>query len=190
MKNLFQLIVLIVCIQFYACAPVEVKPPNIIFIMADDLGWADVGYNGEKFYETPAIDSLANMGMRFNRFYPGGPNCAPSRACILTGMYSPRTHIYTPGMESKGDVSKMRWNVPCRKRDNDEHLLDSRESVEPEVESVAEVLKKSGYVCASIGKWHIGEDTQGFDYWSEDGRLHSPKKFKYFVDTTVAEDMT
>ena len=62
------------------------EKPNIVIVIADDLGWADVGYNGAEFYETPNIDKLATDGMVFTRFYPGAANCAPSRACLLTGM--------------------------------------------------------------------------------------------------------
>ena len=68
--------------------------PNIVVILADDLGWMDVGYNGDEFFETPHIDQLASNGMVFNRFYPSAANCAPSRASLLTGMYSPRHQVY------------------------------------------------------------------------------------------------
>lgn len=166
------------------------EKPNIIFIMADDMAWSDVGYNGQKFYETPAIDKLSQKGMVFNRFYPGGPNCAPSRACILSGMYTPRTKIYTPSASSKGRLEYMRWNVPHREREGDEDLIDSREHLIADVTSIAEVLNTVGYYTASIGKWHVGNsDHQGFDYWSEDGRDKSYPS-KYFRDTLVAEDMT
>ena len=70
--------------------------PNIIFIMADDLGWQDVGYRGAEFFETPNIDRFAAQGMTFTVAYSGGPNCAPTRACLMSGMYTPRHHIYTP----------------------------------------------------------------------------------------------
>src|SRR5690554_5581527 len=73
-----------------------VEKPNIVVIIADDLGWADVGYNGARFYETPHIDKLAAEGMVFSRFYPSAANCAPSRASLLTGMYTPRHQVYIP----------------------------------------------------------------------------------------------
>ena len=73
------------------------KRPNIIFIMADDLGWKDVGYQGAEFFETPHIDQLAADGMTFEAAYSGGPNCAPTRACLMSGAYTPRHHIYQPG---------------------------------------------------------------------------------------------
>ncbi len=59
--------------------------PNVVFIMVDDLGWSDVGYNGSKVYETPCVDRLARQGMVFTDFYSGGPVCSPTRASIMTG---------------------------------------------------------------------------------------------------------
>ena len=90
--------------------------PNIIFIMADDLGWKDVGYAGAEFFETPHIDRLASQGMTFSAAYSGGPNCSPTRACVMTGTYTPRHHIYTPGGRSKGNPEYMRLLVPAINR--------------------------------------------------------------------------
>ncbi|MBT7909133.1 MAG: sulfatase-like hydrolase/transferase, partial [Verrucomicrobia bacterium] len=87
------------------------KKPNIVFVLADDLGWRDVGFHGAKFAESPNLDALAHDGMIMNQFYSGGPNCAPTRACIMTGMYSPRTQLYTPGGKSKGSINLMRLLV-------------------------------------------------------------------------------
>lgn len=66
------------------------RKPNIVFVLADDLGWRDVGFHGARFFETPNIDKLARDGMIFHQFYSGGPNCAPTRACIMTGHSCPR----------------------------------------------------------------------------------------------------
>lgn len=181
----------------------ESKKPNIIFVLADDMGWSDPGYNGgaNGFYETPNIDALTKEGLTFNRFYPGGPNCAPSRACILTGMYTPRTKIYQPKAESKGNTKDMRFMVPSRNRKNDNHLLDSRKSVDASVISIAEVLNSAGYVTSRIGKWHIGTDTQGFDestadgyeLWSKQAKGADKKKFhekRFYNDPLATERMT
>ena len=89
-----------------------VDKPNIVFILADDLSWSDVGFNGTKFYETPNIDRICKAGMKFNRAYSGGPNCLPTRACLISGMYTPRTQIWTPGGKSKGNGSFMKLQVP------------------------------------------------------------------------------
>src|SRR5687768_18022424 len=71
--------------------------PNVVFILADDLGWTDVACNGSKYYETPNIDRLAAEGLRFTSGYTCGPNCAPTRAALMTGQYGPRTGTYTVG---------------------------------------------------------------------------------------------
>lgn len=148
--------------------------PNIVLILADDLGWADVGFNvpaesrADFFYETPNLDALAASGMRFPFAYSGGPNCLPTRACLLSGMYTPRTNIWTPGGESKGDPALMKLDVPARQSDRPP-TIPSELSLAPEVNSVAEVLKSAGYVTARFGKWHVGDDTQGFDVSSSDG---------------------
>jgi len=82
------------------------RKPNIVFILIDDLGWKDVGFMGSKYYETPNIDKLASQGMTFTSAYTGGPNCAPSRACLISGVYGPRTGIYTVGASDRGPQSK------------------------------------------------------------------------------------
>ena len=165
------------------------KKPNIVFVLIDDMAWADVGYNGyNTFYETPNIDAIAKEGIIFNRFYPGGPNCAPTRASILTGMYTPRTKIYQPGGQAKGNPKDMRWYVPVKSRNNDEDVLDSRTTIAPEVTSIAEVMKTAGYVTSRIGKWHIGPDTQGFDESTSDGDAHPDKKF--YNDKLATSRMT
>ncbi|MQY79583.1 MAG: sulfatase-like hydrolase/transferase [Bacteroidetes bacterium] len=173
------------------------EKPNIVIVIADDLGWADVGYNGSEFYETPNIDKLSADGMVFTRFYPGAANCAPSRACILTGMYTPRHHVYVPqGLARGGDVSKMRWKVPTQGEDSSFNTFKvSINTVDPEFESLAEMLKKSGYISARLGKWHIGDDNQGFDAVSAAGVMgeitnYNGTEKRYYSDTLVAEKLT
>src|SRR5881275_753213 len=88
---------MIVC-ALVACA--QAQPtirPNIVFILADDLGWTDVVCFGSKYYESPNIDKLAREGMKFTNGYTCGPNCAPTRAALMSGQYEPRTGIYTVG---------------------------------------------------------------------------------------------
>lgn len=151
------------------------EQPNIVFILADDLGWKDTGYNGNPFYETPNIDQLAAAGMTFNRAYSGGPNCAPTRACILSGMYGPRTKIWTPGVNSKGPFHKMKLLVPNRENEKG-RFFESLNSMQPDVVSLAEMLNPAGYTTARFGKWHLGQDTQGFDYSSYSGSLDKDYK--------------
>jgi len=140
--------------------------PNIVFIMADDLAWADVGFNGTKFYETPNIDSLCEGGMNYSRAYSGGPNCLPTRACLISGMYTPRTQIWTPGGKAKGQELWMKLDVSTEGPDG----LVSKTKLEPSVTSIAEVLKSAGYKTARFGKWHVGPDTQGFDISDPSGK--------------------
>ncbi len=128
------------------------KNPNIIFLLADDLGLRDVGCYGGPIH-TPAIDTLAEKGTRFTTFYSGSAVCSPSRATMLTGRQHIRTGIYS-------------WvHDPSQKS----HLLE-REITIPEV------LKEKGYSTAHFGKWHLGlpygkyknkptPDKHGFDYW-------------------------
>lgn len=78
------------------------EKPNIIFIMVDDLGWRDVGFMGSHYYETPNIDKLASQGMVFTNAYANAPNCTPTRACLMTGQYSPRHGVYTVNNPDRG----------------------------------------------------------------------------------------
>jgi len=77
------------CLFFASCSEEEPKP-NFVFIFMDDLGYQDVGFMGAKYYQTPNIDRLASEGMIFTQAYANAANCAPTRACLLTGQYSPR----------------------------------------------------------------------------------------------------
>lgn len=131
-------------------------PPNIVFILADDLGWADVGCNGSKFYETPQIDRLAKDGMRFTDAYAACPVCSPTRASILTGKWPARLHL-TDWIAGEGDSPNHKLLVPKW----------TQQLVLSEV-TVARALQSAGYRTASIGKWHLGgprffPEHHGFD---------------------------
>ena len=84
------------------------KRPNFIFILVDDLGCRDVGFMGSEFYQTPNLDKLAGEGMVFTDAYANAANCAPSRACFLTGQYSPRHGVYTVNSSARGRASARR----------------------------------------------------------------------------------
>jgi arylsulfatase A-like enzyme len=132
--------------------------PNIVFILADDLGWTDLGCQGSKYYETPNIDRLAASGMRFTDGYTCGPNCQPTRAALLSGQYAPRTGVYTVGGTDRFDTNS-RPLVPV---ENVTDLATAKITI-------AEALKSAGYTTGMFGKWHLGNGAghhprdQGFD---------------------------
>ena len=132
----------------------EQKKPNIVFIIIDDLGWKDVGYMGSTYYETPNIDRLAKQGMIFTQAYANAANSSPSRACLLSGQYSPRHGVYTVGKSDRG-------------KSEDRRLIPIKNSLPMSLDkiTIAEALKSSGYVSAAIGKWDSGytPEKQGFD---------------------------
>ncbi len=139
----------------------EAKPlrkPNIVLILADDLGWKDVGYQGSDFMETPNIDRLAKEGMVFTAGYAGAGNCAPSRACLLSGNYTPRHHVYAVGSTDRGPKVSQRL-VP----------IPNKSGLAKMNVTFADALKSAGYVTGIFGKWHLsGPDgaqpgEQGFD---------------------------
>jgi arylsulfatase A-like enzyme len=154
-------------------------PPNFVFIFIDDLGWRDVGFMGSKYYRTPNIDKLASEGMVFTDAYANAPNCAPSRACLLSGQYSPRHGVYTVGDSDRGDT-RLRKLIP----------IENNETLASEKITVAEALKPAGYVSAAIGKWHCGgaKDkadplSQGFDVAVErEEYSHWTRKGEYLTD--------
>ena len=149
------------------------RVPNIVFIFADDLGWTDLGCFGSKYYETPNIDRLARHGMRFSSAYTNGPNCAPTRACLISGRYSPRHGIYTVGTRARG-LEKFRKMTPVKNRTR----LPLGEV------TLADALKAAGYTTAHFGKWHLGNDTdyhpsqRGFDTAIVTGGRHFAPHFR------------
>src|SRR5690606_21789839 len=114
-----------------------------ILIVADDLGWKDVGFMGSSFYRTPNLDALARQGMYFTNAYTAAANCAPSRASMLSGQNTPRHGIYTVGTSERGN-KESRKLIPIQNINN---LADS-------VFVLSEALKRSGYYTGIIGKWH------------------------------------
>ncbi|NWK55037.1 sulfatase [Verrucomicrobiaceae bacterium N1E253] len=153
-----------------------VTPPNIIYINIDDLGWADLGYNGSTFYETPNIDRFASQSMNFTNGYAPAANCAPSRACCLTGQWTPRHGVYTVNNSDRGKASTRKL-IPTK---NTLHISNDNPTI-------GDALKAGGYHTATMGKWHVTKDPlkNGFDIniggtqagGPYNGGYHSP--FKY-----------
>ncbi|MEW5975419.1 MAG: sulfatase [Acidobacteriota bacterium] len=130
--------------------------PNFVFILIDDLGWADLGCYGSRFHRTPNLDRLARQGMRFIHAYAACPVCSPTRASILTGKYPARLHL-TDWLPGRPDQPSQKLARPL-----------IRQALPLEEETVAEVLRSAGYKTAAIGKWHLGgkgygPQQQGFD---------------------------
>ncbi len=124
--------------------------PNIVLIFADDLGWKDVGYQGTDYYETPNIDRLAKEGMVFTHAYAGAANCQPSRACLLSGQYTPRHGVYAVGSTDRGPKAAMRLNP-----------IPNTNGLALDNVTLAEALDAAGYVTGIFGKWHLDQDPGG-----------------------------
>lgn len=133
-------------------------PPNIILIFADDLGWKDVAYQGSSFCETPVLDALTREGMTFTNAYSSAGNCAPSRACLLSGTYTPRHHVYAVGSTDRGNKTQHRL-IP----------IPNKGGLAEDNITMADALKAAGYKTGHVGKWHLDgpggakPSAQGFD---------------------------
>lgn len=144
--SLLRLVLLATVAQFASAA----RPPNIVYIMADDLGYGDIGPFGQKKIRTPNLDQLAREGTCFEQFYPGAAVCSPTRSVLMTGQHTGHTRIR--GNHGMAGISR----VPLKAEDV----------------TVAEMLRGAGYATAIAGKWGLGEpgnegipNRQGFDHW-------------------------
>jgi len=128
------------------------KQTNFLFILVDDMGWADIGANGSKFHETPHIDRLAASGMRFTQGYAACPVCSPTRASIMTGRHPVRVDI-TDWIPGQGNHANNKLLHP-----------QDRNNLALEEVTIAEQLKTHGYQTFFAGKWHLGSE----GHWPED----------------------
>src|SRR6266850_5010498 len=130
------LLPLFLAISSFQNAPADVRP-NIIYIMADDMGYADLSLYGRKDYATPVIDGLAGEGMMFSQAYAAAPVCTPTRVAFMTGRYPARNPVglREPLVMDKSDIDL---------------------GLSPQTITVSSLLKKAGYKTALFGKWHLG----------------------------------
>jgi arylsulfatase A-like enzyme len=144
------------------------QPMNLVFILADDLGWSDTTLHGTtKFYHTPNLERLARRGMTFTRAYSASPLCSPTRSAILTGLSPARTGITTPNCHLPQVVLEAK---PGKSAPATKHAI-SPETVtrlKTEYRTLAEVFRDAGYATGHFGKWHLGAEPyspleQGFD---------------------------
>ncbi|WP_181898330.1 arylsulfatase [Alteromonas aestuariivivens] len=148
------------------------EKPNLVFILADDIGFNDLSVNGQLHFRTPNLDQLAAQGTRFTNFYAGSAVCAPSRSVLMTGQHSGRTPVRANFMT----LTDEQGNETYKGR-----------SFEPEEILVSEVLKDAGYQTGLVGKWGLGEandsghpNKQGFDYFF--GFLNHVHAHNHFTD--------
>ena len=151
---------LYVSIFFLILTGYSTEKPNIIYILADDLGFADVGFNGQKYIKTPFIDKMRQEGMSFNQHYSGSTVCAPSRSCLMSGLHTGNTRVRGNGHGA--------------------HLLEDDKTV-------AMLLKAAGYTTGCIGKWGLGTyenagapDKKGFDHFF--GYIDQTRAHHYYQD--------
>lgn len=174
-----RLLGLLLCLSLCAplstpnCRPVAQRKPNIIIILADDLGYGDLGSYGQKLIRTPQLDQMAREGIRFTDFYAGSAVCAPSRSSLMTGQH--QGHAYIRGNTTLTPVPGQKGQAATR--------LPLR----PQDVTIAETLHAGGYATGLIGKWGLGEpDTtgipnrKGFDYFF--GYLNQNHAHNYYTD--------
>lgn len=161
---------------FQGCSDQSIPPaganPKIIFIMADDLGYGDLGSYGQRVIQTPHLDQMAVEGMRFTQAYAGSPVCAPSRSVLMTGLHTGHTTVR--GNFGKFGVTGLGGG-------------EGRVPLDTEDVTVAEVLKGAGYVTGMTGKWGLGEpgttgepNDQGWDEWF--GYLNQRQAHTYYPE--------
>jgi arylsulfatase len=146
--------------QLESCGRYSYGKPNIIFILADDLGYGELGSYGQQKIRTPFLDKLAAEGIRFTQHYSGSPVCAPSRCTLLTGKHTGHAYIRNNDeMSERGDV----WHDP---------ELEGQRPLLPDTVTIGTLLQAAGYTTGAIGKWGLGgpgstgePNRQGFDHW-------------------------
>jgi len=154
--------------------------PNFIFILIDDMGWRDVGFAGSELAPTPNIDALAKKGLIFKQAYASAPNCAPTRACLMTGQYTPRHGIYTVIDDRHAPGSPQHKIIAA----------ESKSELPSPTLTLADILKSNGYSTGMVGMWNLGRGKngpasplgRGFQYFTE------PKTLGFEKDAYLRKD--
>ena len=159
----------------------KIAPPNIVLIVADDLGYGELGCYGQEIIRTPRIDALAKQGIRLTDFYAGSPVCAPSRCVLMTGKHPGHAHVRDNGNPTKRIYQHLaerhHWEFPGQTPLPDEEV------------TIAEALKTRGYATAAIGKWGLGHfgtpgdpNLQGFDlFYGFNCQWHAHNHYPKFL---------
>ena len=170
MKIRTSIILTIGILLFSGCTPKTeekgLSKPNIIFILADDLGYGELGCYGQELIETPNIDRMAANGMKFTQHYSGSPVCAPSRCVLLTGLHS--GHAYIRGNDEWKERG-MVWDYRAMIADS---TLEGQRPIPEDAITIGKLLQSEGYKTGMIGKWGLGAPNthgiptrQGFDFF-------------------------
>ena len=160
-KKLVSLWFLLILILFAGCAENQKDQPNVILVMADDMGWAQTGYYGHPILKTPNLDAMAENGLRMDRFYAGAPSCTPTRASVMTGRTNDRTGAFRVGS-----------------------YINKQEKM------LSTAFKDAGYITAHFGKWHLNMDSPDLDHPLPKSDPHNPGElgFDYWLSHTTGFD--
>ena len=189
----------LVFFAFSFLSPFSRAAPNVVIILADDLGWSDTSlYGTTTFYQTPNVERLAKRGMTFTRAYSASPLCSPTRSALLTGLSPARTGITTPNCHVPQVI--LEASLPKSAAANLKAIQPTPPTrLKIEYRTLAETLKDAGYATAHFGKWHLGPEPysplqQGFDVDlphhpgpGPAGSFVAPWKFANFKEKTTSE---
>lgn len=157
------------------------RRPNIIYMLADDLGYNELGCYGQRRIRTPHIDSLAAEGVRFTDHYSGSPVCAPSRCVLMTGKHSGHAYIRGNGNPDGPKFDALRERYGCK--------FPGQYPIPPDEVTIAEVLKGRGYATGAMGKWGLGHwgttgdpNAQGFDlFYGFNCQVHAHNHYPRYL---------
>ncbi|MEL0094739.1 MAG: sulfatase-like hydrolase/transferase [Planctomycetaceae bacterium] len=153
--------ILLLSVSFISSLALAAQKPNVILVMADDMGYGQTGYYNHPVLKTPNLDAMASNGIRFDRFYAGAPNCSPTRATVLTGRTNDRTGVHNHG-----------------------YAINKQEK------TIAQAFQNAGYSTAHFGKWHLnGLRGPGAPIFKEDAHHPGHLGFDYWLSVTNFFDM-